>query len=570
MSWQEEMVAELTAAENGEKTRVVERYSRMTGKSTAHLYRIARTNGYDAGRKKRSDKGRCVLNDLQIKFIAGQIYTTRREKKGEIMPVKEALDIAEQNGIIPPGSVSVSRMQELLRERGLNRKTLKAKRPHQPMRSLHPNHVHFMDVSVCIQYYLKNKQLCIMREDLFYKNKPENFNKVKQKIYRYVLTDHFSHTIFIKYYIARGETMANLFDFLVSAWLPKDNSDKFPFRGVPNILMMDKGAANVSGAILAFLKNMDVTFLPGLPHNPMRQGSVERAQNHVEMYFESKLRIQPVSGIEELNFYALDWCAFMNASDRFIHSRFNTPRTHCWLRIREAQLRECPDRQILQDIFSAPSKQCKVYGDFAIRFKSERFRVKHIKGVIPNASFVEVFFKPFSWPEVLVKFDGKEYPVQPIQAADGGFDADAAVIGQEMKSMPESIRERQLKEIDNLAYGEAPKKDDLPFAGLHVFGGQADRIQTDFMPRKSTPMTLDRASVADRKVPVFDLFKALSRVGTVTPALNRAIRKEYGASVSLSDRDALVAAMETGALLVGSDGRLIMGGGDDTLKAAVN
>lgn len=570
MSWQEEMTAELLATQNGDKALVLKRYGRMTGKSTAHLYRVARRYGFESGRKRRIDKGECVLNDLQIKFIAGQIYTTRRERKGEIMPVKEALDIAGQNGIIDPGCVSVARVQEILRDRGLNRKTLKAKRPHQSMRSLYPNHVHFMDVSVCIQYYLKNKRLHIEREDKFYKNKPENFTKIKQKIYRYVLTDHFSHTIFIKYYIAKGETMANLFDFLVDAWLPKANQEKFPFRGVPKIMMMDKGAANVSGAILDFLKNMDVLFLPGLPNNPMRQGSVERAQDHVEMYFESKLRIQSVSCIDELNHFALDWCAFMNASKTFTHTRFKTPRTHCWLKIQEGQLRECPDKGLLQDLFTAPSKECKVYGDYSIRFKSERYRIKHVKGVVPNSSKVRAFFKPFSWPSIVVEFNEIEYEVRPIAMADGGFDADAAVIGEEYKSMPESVRDQQIKAIDNLAYGEDRKPGDSPFAGLHVFGGQADRIDTDFMPRVSTPMSVDRTSMEERRVPMFDLFQALSGVGDVSPELNQAIRKAFGESISIADRDDLAAAMEDGLLFVGDDGQLVIGGGHDTFKAVAN
>ncbi|MCG8553327.1 MAG: hypothetical protein MI799_23220, partial [Desulfobacterales bacterium] len=376
---------------------------------------------------------------------------------------------------------------------------------------------------------------------------------------------------FVKYYIAKGETMANLFDFLASAWLPKANQEKFPFRGVPKILMMDKGAANVSGPILEFLKNMDVDFLLGLPNNPMRQGSVERAQNHVEMYFESKLRIQSVSCIDELNHYALDWCAFMNASKKFIHSRFKTPRTPCWMKIREDQLRECPDMAVLQNIFTAPSRECRVYGDCSIRFRGERYRVTHVKGIIPNASKVLAFFKPFSWPAIVVKFNDIEYDVRPIKEAAGGFDADAAVIGETYKSMPESVRDQQIKVIDNLAYGEDRKKGDSPFAGLHVFGGQADRIETDFMPRTSTPMSIDVKSVEERRIPMMELFKSLMSTGELTPALNRAIRAKYGKSISLAERDALAGAMADGNVYVNSLGGLAFkGDGDDTLKAAAN
>ncbi|MCP3942196.1 MAG: transposase family protein [Desulfobacteraceae bacterium] len=568
MSWQEEMVAELSKAKNGNKTHIMKRYEAMTGKTTTHLYRIAKKFGYETVRKNRADKGECCLTELQIKFIAGQIHTTGREKKGTIMPVKEALDIAEQNNIIPPGSVSVARMQDLLRERGLNKKALNTQRPHVPMRSLHPNHVHFMDVSVCIQYYLKNKQLRIENEKKFYKNKWENFGKIKQKIYRYVLTDHFSHTIFVKYYIAKGETQDNLFDFLTSAWGTKNNG-KYPFRGVPFLLMMDRGAANISKAIIKFLKNLDVEFPEPGVHNPMRQGSVERAQNHVEMYFESKLKIQSVSDIQELNHYAMDWCAFMNA--KFIHTRFGTPRTHCWLKIKEHQLRERPDLKVLQDIYSNPSETRLVDGDYSISFKGERFRLKHVEDIIPNYSKVNVFLKPFIWPQIVVEFREKEYTARPIKKADGGFDADAAVIGQNHKSMPESTTQQKIKQIENLAYGEDRHKDDTPFAGLHVFGGQSDRITTEFMPKKSIPMNITKDSLEERRISMFDLFKDLSLAGIMSASLNHAIRAKYGESISMVDRDRLVDAMEEGLLIVDKNGNLRFEGEDnDSLKAVAN
>ncbi len=569
MSWQEEMVSELSKAKNGDKTHIMRRYETMTGKTKTHLYRVAKKFGYETDRKKRADKGECRLTELQIKFVAGQIHTTAREKKGTIMPVKLALDIAEQNNIITPGCVSVARMQDLLRERGLNKKALNASRPHSSMRSLYPNHVHFFDVSVCIQYYLKNNQLRIEREDKFYKNKFENFAKIKRKIFRYVLTDHFSNTIFVKYYIAKGETQDNLFDFLVTAWGHKKN-EKLPFRGVPFVLMMDRGAANISKAIIKFLKNLDVEFPEPKGNNARRQGSVERAQNHVEMYFESMLKLQSTASVEELNHYALDWCGYMNASPKFLHTRFGTPRTHCWLKIKEHQLRERPEIEVLQDIYRNPFEERSVDGDYSISFKGERFRLKHIEGLIPHSSKVNVIMKPFTWPEVVVEFRGKEYTARPIKKADGGFDADAAIIGQEYKSMPESQTQQQIKLIENMAYGENWHKDDAPFAGLHVFGGQSDRISTDFIPKKSTPMNITKDTMEERRISMFDLFRDLSRAGDMTPDLNRAIRAKHGESITMAERDDLVDAMENNELSVYDGQLLVKGGDDDTLEAIAN
>lgn len=573
MSWQEEMVQELKAAQNGEKTRVMKKYSHMTGLTKEHLYRVAGKYGYKSGRKKRADKGVCFLSEMQIQAIAGLIHTTRRERKGTIMPVKKALEVAEQNGIIDPGCISVSRLQELLRERGLNKKALNAPSAHTPMRSLHPNHVHFVDVSVCIQYYLKNKQLRIMREDLLYKNKWENFGKIKQKIYRYVLTDHFSHTIFVKYYIARGETTDHLFDFLVSAWERKENHKTYPFRGVPFLIMMDRGAANISRPILDFLDNLDIDFPEPGEHNPRRQGSVERAQNYVEAYFESALKVRSASCVDELNRMALDWCRHINSHENYKHTRFNTPRIQCWMTIQEHQLRECPDRKVLQDIFRERFVERLVRGDYSISFQGESFRVKHVKGIIPNVSKVRVYKKPFTWPEIVVEFNETEYTARPVEKVEGGFEADAQIIGQGYSAMPHSPTEHQIPQLENLAYGEDRKKGDAPFSTLNPFK-YPESGNTEFMPKKSTPMKIEKealAAMADREISMFELLKELSRFGAVTPDMNKAIRGKYGDSIPLTDRDALVEAMEAGALFVGQSGELrVKGEGDDTLAAAAN
>jgi predicted DNA-binding transcriptional regulator AlpA len=42
MSWQEEMVSELSKAKNGDKTYIMKRYETMTGKTRPHLYKVAK------------------------------------------------------------------------------------------------------------------------------------------------------------------------------------------------------------------------------------------------------------------------------------------------------------------------------------------------------------------------------------------------------------------------------------------------------------------------------------------------------------------------------------------------
>jgi hypothetical protein len=570
--WKMELVRDLGAARDGDgkATNVMRRYMECTGKSKQQLYRIAKDNGYKpkTKRKRRCDLGTCCLTDEQIGYVAGRLHTSARQIKGVIIPVEKALEDAFDNGIIDRGSISVSRMQAILRERGLNAEALNVQEPHIEMRSLHPNHVHEWDVSVCIQYYLKGKQgLRIMDERKFYKNKWENFAKVKQKIYRYVLTDHFSHTIFIKYYIAKGETQDNLYDFLSAGWAGGKHK-KLPFRGVPFFVLMDAGAANISKAITRLINRLDVKTPKALPSNAKRQGSVERAQEVVEKWFESELRFQPADSIETLNEWALDWCVWFNATKK--HTRHKMTRTACWLQIKEEQLRELPAPEILHNLYAQPEKECLVYGDYSIKFNSERFRVKHIEGLIPHKSKVKAILRPYHWPEIGIVFNDVEYLASPIGTADGGFSADASVIGEEFKAMPESITQKGKKRIENRAYGEDRKKDDIPYAGSGTMGKQAAKVTYDFMPRKGTPMAFDKAGVEEKEIPITEFFKRLIGQGcSITPEMNKAIRAEYGKSISLTESARLIDLIESGDAYV-LNGKLMMESQDDTFKAVAN
>lgn len=544
--WIPEMVEKLTNAVNGEKTRVVEHYAGLTGLSQAQLYRIAAKNGYDAGRKRRSDHGECRLTEQQIHYVAGLIQTSSRLNKKTIMSCQDALEIAERNGIIEPGTVSAARLAGILRERELSAAALKTPTPHVNMRSLHPNHVHLVDVSVCIQYYLSKAALRILPENEFYKNKFENFAKIKQKIFRYVLTDHFSHTIFVKYYIGKGETQDNLFDFLCSAWAEKD--PRFPFRGVPMILMLDRGAANVSGAIKAFIKNLDVALSLPADKNARRQGSVEKAQDIVEKAFESRLRFKPAEDIDRLNELAVSWCIGFNANR--VHSRHKMTRSACWVTITETQLRDLPDVEILQRIFTNPVKTCHVYGDYTIKFRGEVYRIKHVEGLVPGKSKVEVIYRPFSWPEVTVVYDGVEYVARPLETVEGGFYADAPVIEAEYKAHPESPAQKGLKKIENLAYGEDRKKNAIPFDGIEVLGYQADDVP-EFMPKKGTVMDLGAAGYDVRELPLIEFIQRLVReFGPLSFDENKLIRVVFRGTIPAVSADEIVDLVHQGESVI--------------------
>jgi hypothetical protein len=543
MEWAREMAARLGQAVNGEKDRIIAEYQSLTGKSRATLYRIAAKHGFDSGRKPREDKGtlKSGLTEEQLQFVSTLIQTTAREVKGCIFPVSSALQVAIDNGVIAEGQISEARLQAILREREMNAAALDAVSPSIRMASEHPNHVHIFDASICIQYYLKGgKGLRIIDERDFREKKPANFDKIKQRLIRMILTDHTSHFIFPRYYVAAGENQQTTFDFLTTSWRGGLH-EKLPFRGVPKFLLMDAGSANIAKGILQLLERLEIDIPKNMPHNPRRQGSAECAQEIVESHFEALLRLEPATTIEELNAWALDWAVWWNCT-RTVR-RHQMTRTACWLTIRQEQLRDLPCDDILRDLYAEPEVERTVRQDNTISFRAQDYRLKHISGIRPGKK-VKVVLRPYHWPEVAVIFDETEYLVQPIGKLAYGFSADAAVIGQEYKAQPDTTVQKVRKANENLAFGEERKKDAAPFGGtLQVFGHHADKVAATPMPRRGTPMEVARPA-GPTMLPIMELFKRLRAAGAAMSSdLNQQLRAAYGESIEVKTMEAVVAAI---------------------------
>lgn len=136
-----------------------------------------------------------------------------------------------------------------------------------------------------------------MRDREFYKNKLENYAKVKFKVYRYVMYDRASGAIVPWYTEAAGENQHSLFNFLMFAWGQQAGR---LIHGVPYFLLWDKGSANTSAAIKELLRQLEVTPLEHEAGNSRAKGGVEGANNIVETQFESRLRFEPVEDVAQL------------------------------------------------------------------------------------------------------------------------------------------------------------------------------------------------------------------------------------------------------------------------------
>jgi hypothetical protein len=536
------MSLKLRESKPADRKAVIAEYQAMYGGSEATMYRIAKEHGFSSGRKQRADKGIGILAEDQLEFIAATLYKCGRENKGAFMPIENAMEFAIDNGIMLRGEVSLSTVRRQLREREMNKKQLNAPTPHTDMRSLHPNHVHLVDVSTCIQYYLDDGGMRIMREDEFYKNKFENFKKVKVPLQRYILTDHFSGFMFVHYYLAAGETAENLFDFICRAWEAKAESN-FPFRGVPFGMLMDGGCRAKAKALgVGLWDGLNIDIIAGTPGNSRRQGSVEVTHNIWEEWFETRLRIDPATSIEDLNRKTRGFCIWMNATRE--HSRTHMTRLACWLMIKQEQLRELPERSLLQDLMNKPEED-RTIANHRISFEGKEYNLKHAN--IPHGTKVKVIKNIWKYKEGILTisynnqlFEARAIEILPLEL--GGFNATAAVIGMEYKAQPETATQKAKKRLDELATGtRTPRKDALPFAGLNAFEGFADKVANlATMPKRGTIMEVSRPT-APVMHPILDLFRRLRAEGVqVTTDLNQSLRAEYGDTISAADLDAVI------------------------------
>ena len=493
--WQVDLVNELNC--NEDTAKVIDLYCQQTGLASVTLYRIAKKFGWKSGNKPRKDKGKAKsqITEQQVSYVAGLLETTRRENKGPIMPVETALEIAQDNGIIEPGQVSVSTMQRLLREHGMSKDQLNTADPYTEMRSLHPNYCHLVDVSVCIQYYLKNGKMGIIDERDYYKNKLDKVAKIKQKLLRYVLTDHFSGFFPFRYYSANGESRENLWDFLKWCW--RGQSDpRFSFRGVPFFMLMDAGSAQMSHAMQNFFDGLRIERPKGKPYNPRRQGSVETVHNIIETRFETRLRICPANTVEELNAWALDFAIHHHATKT--HRRHGMTRLASWLQITPEQLRELPDDDVLHLIYVEPEAECPVRG-WRMTYRGCDYNLKCVEG-LPAKCKVKVRLNPYRWKidqsiTVIWNDSAYEIPAIPKLAPElGGFSETAAVIGQEYRALPQTATQTAKKTITEMAYGsQEPKKGAVPFEGTVVFGHQADKLgNLSVIPKRGTAIEISR------------------------------------------------------------------------------
>ncbi len=520
-----DLAAQMEAAGHGQRGELVEKAAAFLSTSTQSVYRGLRQAGWRSGKKVRVDRGDSRLSDQDAQTIATIMVESTRANGKRLLGVADAMSIAAANGMIST-TVSPSTALRIMRSRGMHPDQIAQATPHMEMRSKHPNHVWQFDVSICVLFYLDTGGLCVMDEKRFYKNKPHNLKKiVRQRVLRYLITDHTSGALYVHYYLGSGEDQETLFNFLMDAMHPREH-EQDPFHGVPYIMIWDAGSANQSALIKNLLDRLDVRHWPHTPGNPRAKGQVENGHNLVERKFEGRLSFMSVTDIDQLNAAAHTWMRWFNGTQ--IHGRHGHTRYALWQTIRADQLRICPPRELCEQLLRTRPERRQVKGNLVVRFKvpgydAGVYSVAHVPDVRVG-EYVDVCVNPYKAPNVFVvihELDGTErhYECEPLGKDQHGFLVDSPVIGEECRAAPDTDVDCNRKQMARDAYGadtqldvDKARKERRP-----AFGGEIDPISylgaetpAHYMPRKGTEMDVpDRAHIEIKPLSITDACKRL-------------------------------------------------------------
>lgn len=431
------------------------------------LYQEMAQLGWTSGRKRRSDKGRTSLTQEEAQLIANLMRQSERDSGKRLMTIADAIDIAYANGKLGE-KVSVSTASRALTRFNLHPDQVNQMESTIQQRSLHPNHVWQFDVSICVLYYLRDRQgLRVMPRDEFYANKPHNLERIKnERVLRYLVTDHYSGAFFVRYYVAPGENTETISRFLLEAFSQRATGEQV--YGVPKILVWDAGSANIAHQTQHLLNLLDVRHIAHTPGRPWAKGQVETTHNLVERHFEGRLAFTHVESLESLNAELIQWSVSyqsFNAVRRHRATRFGM-----WQRIKAEQLRLIPDVELVKSLMqqTRPEVRTVKANQLSISFAPKGYgSLEYSLAHIPHVSAgdeVTVTVNPYKAPAIRVisqNAEGEEFVHEalPIERDEAGFNVLAPVIGEKMASIRDTDSDKQRKALDVAAYGTDNPRD---------------------------------------------------------------------------------------------------------------
>jgi len=525
------------APDRGERGRIIKDLCSFTGWGKDKVYKELKNAGYDSGRRKRKDSGGTRVSEEALRDLGAYLKTGIRANGKIVIDIPTARQVLQSNGV--EFGVSNGRLGTLLRDRGIDIKTQKQPTPYVKMRSLYPNQLHQVDPSVCLVYYLPRGGQKIIDEREVYKNKPWLVGKEDLKVWRYVLTDHYSGSICVKYYQSAGEKQIVLWDFLLYAWGKKEDP-YYQFHGVPELLTWDKGSANMSKAITNAVKGLRIETFTHAVGNPRAKGQVEGGNKLVERLFESRLKAEPVMGLDELNKAVEGWCASYNADIIEGYSaklkRAEKSRLDLWQTIPFDKLHELPEgaRELLVDnpVKRQVSPSLSVSFVHPLTKVSMEYSVGGLPGIRPGlkVDVQPVLMDAGGILRVNYTYMGEEISEEllPLEKDEAGFLVDAPVWGESFKRNPDTAVQTAGKELEKVI-GESK----IPFADFNEGRGLAavsaiTRRKTNIQPVPRTGTAIKGPEAPQLIITSVEAaFRLRSRLGYWEPEYLKLIRGMY-------------------------------------------
>ena len=545
------------AAGHGKKQPILQAVADRLNVSMATLYRELEAIGLKRGRKQRTDAGSMALSRDEATIISGLMMQSYRANNKKLATICGALEILRANGmvraermdektgeVIPLSDNAVSRA---LRTYGLHPDQLRRPAPAMQQRSAHPNDVWEIDASIGTLFYVPESGIADMSPAEFYKNKPGNFEKIKrQRLTRYVVTDHTSGAIFA-WYVAGGESIANLAESFLEAMREKQGEALY---GVPFHLYYDPGSA-ATRTFKRFLKALDIQPVVHGVGNARATGQVENAHNLVETRFEVGFKYTQVPTIDWINEQARRFCRWFNATKS--HSRHGQTRLGAWMSITQVQLR-LVDIDMAAELLTREPEQKKVRDDLRVQFRGGFYDVANIPGVRIGEK-LDVTINPLrpNTAYVVLHEAGHEvfHIIPQIEVDEYGFEVDAPLIGRQFRQKADTQLDTNRKEIQRLIYEvdtddeatAAAKAKKLPFGGrIDPYKHLDDLPDVAVLPRRGTAHSVGGvARIADRTLTIIEAATILKQHIRWTPKHYATISARYPDGVPESHIETLIA-----------------------------
>lgn len=509
-------IAERAAnAPHGQRTAVYEAGAVELGFSIQTLQRKLKEVAVRKQRKRRSDAGNSALPLEEARLISSVLLESIRANNKQLSTIERAVERLRSNNMILAGRVneatgefrqlSNGAISRALRAYKLHPEQLLHDAPAVSLASKHPNHVWQIDASISTQFYLTDVGAKAMDKAEFYDGKPGNLRKIeRQRLWRYVVTDHTSGTLYLEYVLG-AESAENLCNVLINAMQKRHEAD--PFHGVPWMLMTDPGAAMTSGIFRNLCRAMSIELIINQAGNARAKGQVEQAHNIVEREFESALKFQAASSLEQINDWAGRWMRYYNATA--LHTRTRRTRYGVWQSISTEQLRIAPGAEVCRDLAVSTPEERKVSNLLRVSFRGSQFDVSTVPGVMVGE---KLLITRNCWRDqdsaivVLVGEDGYEqhHVVERIGIDQFGFAQTSAVIGEQYKRHADTPAQVSRKVLEQLATGTTSEADAeaarkakaVPFDGrIDPHKHVTDTVLPAYLPRRGTSLDVNTPEI---------------------------------------------------------------------------